>query len=90
MPIHALTRSAKQGPTRSHAAEAALNAHLLTHKEYETGSLVELHGVGLAQFQDGPGVPGEEPALEVVEHLHAALSRDHVSFCVQQNQGGNT
>lgn len=63
---------------------------LLTHKQDEAGPLVELHGVGLAELQHGPRVPGKEPALGVVQHLHAALSRDHVTICVQQDQRGNT
>lgn len=67
-----------------------LNARLLTHKQYQAGPLVELHSVGLAELEHGPRVPGKEPALWVVQHLHAALSRDHVTLCVQQNQRGNT
>lgn len=67
-----------------------LNARPLTYKQYQAGPLVELHGVGLAELKHGPGVPGKEPALRVVQHLHAALSRDHVTLCVQQNQRGNT
>lgn len=66
------------------------STYLLTHKEHEAGPLVELHGVGLAELQYGPGVPGEKPALWVIQHLHTALSRDHVTFRVQQNKGGNT
>lgn len=65
-------------------------ARLLTHKQDKAGPLVELHGVGLAELENWPGVPGEEPALRVVQHLHAALSRDHVTLCVQQNQCGYT
>lgn len=63
---------------------------LLTHEQDEAGPLVELHGVGLAELQHRPGVPGEEAALGVVQHLHAALSRDHVTFRVKQDQRGNT
>lgn len=51
---------------------------------------MELYGVGLAELQHGPRVPGEEPALWVVQHFHAALSRDHVPFCIQQDQGWDT
>lgn len=51
---------------------------------------MELHGVGLAELQHRPRVPGEEAALGVVQHLHAALSRDHVTLRVQQDQRGNT
>jgi len=70
--------------------EWIINAGLLTHKQDEAGPLVELHGVGLAELQHGPRVPRKEPALRVIQHLHAALSRDHVTLCVQQNQRGNT
>lgn len=62
----------------------------LTHKQDEAGPLVKLDGVGLAELQHRPRVPGEEPALRVVQHLHAALSRDHVPFCVQQDQRWDT
>lgn len=65
-------------------------ASQLTHKQDKAGPLMELHGVGLAELEHGPGVPGEEPALRVIQHLHAALSRDHVALCVQQNQRGYT
>lgn len=58
----------------------------LTHEEDEAGPFVELYGVGLAELQHRSRVPGEEPALWVVQHFHAALSRDHVPFCVQQDQ----
>lgn len=67
-----------------------INAGPLTHKQDEAGPLVELHSVGLAELEHGPGVPGEELALRVIQHLHATLSRDHVTFCVQQDQCGNT
>lgn len=62
----------------------------LTHKQDEAGPFVELHGVWLAELEHGPRVPGKEPALWVVQHLHPALSRDHVTLRVQQNQRGNT
>lgn len=62
----------------------------LTHKQDEAGPLVELRGVGLVQLEHGPRVPGEEPALWVVQHLHPALPRDHVTLRVQQDQRGNT
>lgn len=58
----------------------------LTHEQDEAGPFVELHGVGLAELQHRPGVPGEEPALRVVQHLHTTLSRDHVPLRVQQDQ----
>lgn len=67
-----------------------INTGPLTHKQDEAGPLVELHGVGLTELQHWARVPGEEPALGVVQHLHPALSRDHVTFCVQQDQGGDT
>lgn len=70
--------------------QAAELLALLTHEQDEAGPLVELHGVGLAELQHGPGVPGEEAALGVVQHLHAALSRDHVTLRVQEDQRGNT
>lgn len=89
MPLHSHTRSSRQSPMRS-CSGFTINAGPLTHKQDEAGPLVELHGVGLAELQHGPRVPGKEPALRVVQHLHAALSRYHVTFCVQQNQRGNT
>ena len=67
-----------------------MGPRLLTDKQDEAGPLVELHRVGLAELQHRPGVPGEEPALRVVQHLHPALSRDHVALRVQQDQRGNT
>lgn len=62
----------------------------LTHKQDEAGPFVELHGIWLAELEHRPRVPGKEPALWVVQHLHPALSRDHVTLRVQQNQRGNT
>lgn len=62
----------------------------LTHEQDEAGPFVELHSVGLAEFLDGPRVPGEESALRVVQHFHTALSRDHVPFGVQQDQCWDT
>ncbi|KAG9330333.1 hypothetical protein JZ751_025674, partial [Albula glossodonta] len=35
----------------------------LTHKQHQTGPLVQLHGVGVLELQDGPRVPGEHAAL---------------------------
>lgn len=67
-----------------------INLCLLTNKQDEAGPLVELHSIGLGQLQHRPGVPGEESTLRVVQHLHPALSRDHVTLWVQQNQRGNT
>lgn len=72
------------------ALRRIINPCLLTHKQDEAGPLVELHRVGLAELQHGPGVPGKEPALRVVQHLHPALLRDHVTLGVQQDQRGDT
>lgn len=57
-----------------------------TYKENEAGALIELHSVGVCQLQHGLGVPGELAALDVVQHLHPALPRDHVSLGVQHDQ----
>lgn len=62
----------------------------LTHEQHKAGPLVELHGVGLVELEHGPRMPWEEAALRVVQHFHAALSRDHVTLSVEQNQRGNT
>lgn len=72
--------------------EPAVRLHhvRLTHEQDEAGPFVKLHGVGLAQLQHRPRVPGKEAALWVVQNLHTALSRDHVTFCVQQDQRWDT
>lgn len=57
-----------------------------TYKENEAGALIQLHGVGVCQLQHGLGVPGELVALNVVQHLHPALPRDHVSLGVQHDE----
>lgn len=67
-----------------------INPHLLTHKQDEAGPLVELHRIGLAELQNRSRVPGKESAFWVIQHLHTALSCDHVTLSVQKNQRRNT
>lgn len=59
---------------------------LHTYKENEAGALIQLHGVGVRQLQHGFGVPGELVALDVVQHLHSPLPRDHIPLGVQDDE----